>query len=49
MRLAHQKQEFNFQRLKPEDEGQKKEQALVICELEKDDRTRLVEAALSEL
>ena len=49
LRLAQQKQELDLQRLKQEGEQIKKEQALMLAELEEDNRGRLAEATLTNL
>ena len=49
LRLAQQKQELDPQRLKQEGEQIKKEQALMLAELEEDNRGRLAEATLTDL
>ena len=49
LRLAHQNQKFDLQRLKQKEERKKIEQVLVFLELEEDNRRRPAEATLTEL
>ena len=49
MRLVQQNQEVDLQWLKQKEERMKKEQALMLVELEEDKTRRLVEATLTDL
>ena len=49
LRLAQHKQELDLQLLKQEEKQMKEEQALILAELEEDNRRRLAEATLAEL
>ena len=49
LRLVQGKQKLDLQRLKQEEERMKKEQALMLAELEEDKGRRLAEATLTEL
>ena len=49
LRLAQQRQELDLQLLKQEEERLKKEQALILAELQEENRRRLTEATSAEL